>query len=167
MLFKFTKDMRRVIAEQRLAYIGTVCPDNTPHLSPQGTLSVYDDSRLMFADLKSPQTTMNLRFNPAVAINIVDPFVRKGYRFKGRAEVFSSGATFERLVRFYSGVWLDLGKKPSLGDIRNIVLVQVERASSLVSPAFERGGEELEIAAEWEKYYRTLLHKRRNELTEH
>ena len=167
MVFKFTKDMRRVISEQRLAYIASVCADNTPHLSPQGTLAVYDDSHLLFADLKSPQTTLNLRFNPAVEINVVDPFARKGYRFRGRAEIFSAGGTFEKLARFYRGVWLDLGKKPSLADIRNIILVQVERASGLMSPAFERGGDELDIAAEWERYYTTLLQKRRSALIEH
>jgi hypothetical protein len=159
--FRFTSDMRRVIAEQVLAYVATVCPDNTPNLAAQGTLGVYDECHLIFADLKSPQTVSNLRLNPAIEINVVDPFLRCGYRFKGRGEVFHSGIAFERLRRFYAGIWLDTGKKPPLDDIRHIVLVNVERALTMTAPAYQRGEDELEIARHWEDYYHSLAHKRR------
>jgi hypothetical protein len=161
-VFQFTNDMRRLVTEQVLAYVATVCPDNTPNLSAQGTLAVYDDHHLIFADLKSPQTVANLRINPAVEINVVDPFVRCGYRFKGRAEVFSQGPSFDRLRRFYSGIWLDTGRKPPVDDIRAVVLVNVERALPMTAPAYQRGGDDLEIAAEWERYYHSLVHKRRS-----
>jgi len=164
--FQFTNEMRRVVAEQVLAYVATVCSDNTPNLSAQGTLGVYDDSHLIFADLKSPQTIANLRFNPSIEINVVDPFVRRGFRFKGRAEVYSAGATFDRLRRFYSGIWLDAGRKPPVDDIRNIVMVTVERALPMVAPAYQRGEDELEIATEWERYYHSLVSKRRTTFVE-
>ena len=32
-----TADMRRVVGEQRLGFVATVCPDGTPNLSPTGT----------------------------------------------------------------------------------------------------------------------------------
>src|ERR1700761_4880508 len=104
--------MRRVVAEQVLAHVATVCPDNTPNLSAQGTLGVFDDSRLIFADLQSARTVSNLRSNKSIEITVVDPDVRRGYRFKGRAEVFSPGPAFDRLLRFYTGIWLDVGRKP-------------------------------------------------------
>jgi uncharacterized protein len=164
MSFCFTGEMRRVIAEQRLAYVATVCSDNTPNLAAEGSLGVFDDSHLVFADIKSPQTVSNLRFNSAIEVNVVDPFLRRGFRFKGRAEVFGEGAMFDRLLRFYTGVWLDLGRKPPTGEIRNIVLIQVERSSPMIAPAYERGDDELEMAVEWERYYRELLLKRRTAL---
>jgi len=40
-----TEDMKRVVREQRLGYIATVCPDGTPNLSPKGTTAVWDDDR--------------------------------------------------------------------------------------------------------------------------
>ena len=64
-----TEDMQRVIREQRLGYIATVCPDGTPNLSPKGTTSVWDDDHVVFADLRSSQTIANLRLNPAIEIN--------------------------------------------------------------------------------------------------
>ena len=77
--------MKRVVEKQRLGFVATVCADGTPNLSPKGTLRVLDDDHLMFADIRSPGTVANLRTNPGIEVNVVDPFVRKGYRFKGRA----------------------------------------------------------------------------------
>ena len=95
---KLTADMKRVVVEQRLAFVATVCPDGTPNLSPKGTISVWDDDHLVFADIRSPGTITNLRKNPAVEINVVDPFARKGYRFKGTGEVIVDGELFQQIV---------------------------------------------------------------------
>ncbi len=58
-----TDDMKRVVKEQRLAFIATVCPDGTPNLSPKGTTAVWDDDHLIFVDIRSPGTVANLRQN--------------------------------------------------------------------------------------------------------
>ena len=97
-----TDDMKRVVEQQRLGFVATVCADGTPNLSPKGTLCVLDDEHLMFADIRSPGTVANLRGNPSVEVNVVDPFLRKGYRFKGRAKVLEAGADFERLVAVFA-----------------------------------------------------------------
>ena len=51
-----TGDMKRVVNEQRLAYVATVCPDGTPNLSPKATTTVWDDDHLVYADIRSPNT---------------------------------------------------------------------------------------------------------------
>ena len=86
-----TDHMKKVVVEQRLGYIATVCPDGTPNLSPKATMRVWDDDHLVFADIASPGTVANLKQNPAIEINIVDPMIRKGYRFKGTAEIVPPG----------------------------------------------------------------------------
>src|SRR6185436_12850817 len=96
-----TADMKRVVNEQKLGFVATVCSDGTPNLSPKGTTTVWDDDHLVFADIRSPGTVANLRINPVVEINVVDPILRKGYRFKGFAEVLTSGKLFEEIVLFY------------------------------------------------------------------
>jgi predicted pyridoxine 5'-phosphate oxidase superfamily flavin-nucleotide-binding protein len=45
-----TEDMRRVVREQRLGFVATVCPDGTPSLSPKGTTAVWGGDHLVFAD---------------------------------------------------------------------------------------------------------------------
>src|SRR5882757_8138012 len=96
-----TEDMRRMVEEQKLGFIATVCPDNTPNLSPKGTTTVWDDDHLVFADIHSPQTIQNLLENPAIEINVVDALLRKGYRFKGTGKVLSAGTLYEEIDNFY------------------------------------------------------------------
>ena len=48
-----TEDMKRVVREQRLGFVATVCPDGTPNVSPKGTTTVWDDDHLVFADVRS------------------------------------------------------------------------------------------------------------------
>jgi predicted pyridoxine 5'-phosphate oxidase superfamily flavin-nucleotide-binding protein len=75
-----------------LGYVASVCPDGTPNLSPKGTTTVWDDQHLVFLDLHSPRTVGNIEAgNPVVEINVVDPILRKGYRFKGPAAVLRDG----------------------------------------------------------------------------
>ena len=82
-----TDEMKRVVTEIQLCYAATVTPDGKPNLSPKGSITVLSDDELGFADLASPGTIENLRHNPAIELNVVDPFTRRGFRFKGAAKV--------------------------------------------------------------------------------
>ena len=93
-----TADMKRVVEEQRLGFVATVCPDETPNLSPKGTTAVWDDAHLIFANIRSPGTLANLRQNASVEINVVDPLLRKGYRFKSVAAVLEAGALYDEAL---------------------------------------------------------------------
>src|ERR1700726_3921647 len=97
---KLTADMKRVVEEQRLGFVATVCPDGSPNLSPKGTTAVWDDDHLVFANIRSPGTLANLRQNAHVEVNVVDPFLRKGYRFKGVASVLESGPLYDKAITF-------------------------------------------------------------------
>jgi len=46
-----TDDMQRVV-ERELGFVATVRPDGSPNLSPKGTIAVWDDDHLVFADLR-------------------------------------------------------------------------------------------------------------------
>src|SRR5215475_9554876 len=139
-----TFDMRRRV-EAELGFVATTCPDGTPNLSPKGTIAVWDDDHLVFADLRSPGTVDNLRANPSVEVNVVDQLVRKGYRFKGTAAVHTDGATFERGVAFYEA----RGTVRARERIRSIVVIAVEHASAVTSPAYDLGATEDELREQW------------------
>jgi predicted pyridoxine 5'-phosphate oxidase superfamily flavin-nucleotide-binding protein len=143
------EDMRRVVEEQRLGYAATVCPDATPNLSPKGTTAYWDEEHLVFADICSPRTVENLRHNPAIEINVVDPILRKGYRFKGTGTVFTEGPMFDEILAFYRGRGL-------VHEVRSAVVVKVERAQALTSPAYDQGASEQEVRGRWERHYQAL-----------
>jgi len=148
-----TEDMKRVVNEQRLGFVATVCPDGTPNLSPKGTTAVWDDDHIVFADIRSPATVSNLKRNPSTEINVVDPMVRKGYRFKGVATVLTEGALFERILDFYRTERnLDEGRIK----IRSFVLVKVEEALSVISPAYDLGLSEEQVREKMQRYFDSL-----------
>jgi uncharacterized protein len=154
-----TEDMRRVVEEQRLGFVATVCPDGTPNLSPKGTTAVWDDEHLVFADICSPGTIANLLVQPVLEINVVDPVVRKGYRFKGSAMVVSEGRLFEEGLRFYRS-------RGVASPIQHIVLVKVERALPLISPAYDLSQTEEEVRDRWLGYWKSLYFNRVDEKPE-
>ena len=138
-----------MVREQRLGNIATLCPDGTPNLSPQGTTAVWDDDHLVFADIRSPQSVQNIEHNPSVEVNVVDPLVRKGYRFKGRGIVHRSDEVFQRVCQMYR----DAGVTSEIGAV---VLIHVERALPLISPGYDRGETEEQVKARWRNYWRKL-----------
>ena len=153
-----TAEMRRVVGEQRLGFAATVCPDGTPNLSPKGTMRVWDDDHLVFANICSPGTVANLRANPAIEINVVDAAVRKGYRFKGTATVLTGGPLYERIMEAYR---TEHGLEPELyRRIDGVVLITVERAAPLISPAYDAGATEDEVGGLWLQYWETLWAER-------
>jgi uncharacterized protein len=144
-----TPDMKRVVEEQRLGFVATVCPDGTPNLSPKGTTAVWDDDHLVFANIRSPGTLANLRQNANVEVNVVDPFVRKGYRFKGLASILESGPLYDKLLAFYK----DRGSQSA---IREIVIIRVQTAQPIDSPAYDLGFTEDQVRDRWDRYFLSL-----------
>jgi len=145
-----TADMKRVVEEQRLGFVATVCPDGTPNLSPKGTTAVWDDDHLVFANIRSPGTISNLRKNPNVEVNVVDPFLRKGYRFKGIASVVESGPLYDKAIAFYK----ERGSRVSA--IHEVVMVRVQSARPIESPSYDLGLSEDEVRGRWERHYKAL-----------
>ena len=151
-----TEDMKRLVSEQRLGFVATVCPDGTPNLSPKGTTAIWDDDHIVFADIRSPATVSNLRRNPSTEINVVDPMVRKGYRFKGVASVVTEGDLFERILDFYR-------TERNLDEvrirIRSFVLVKINEAMPLISPAYDQGLSEDQVREKMQHYFDSLHRK--------
>ncbi|MGH3256062.1 MAG: pyridoxamine 5'-phosphate oxidase family protein [Streptosporangiaceae bacterium] len=130
-----TDDMKRVVSEQNLGFCATVCPDGSPNLSPKGSTGVWDDDHLFFGDICSPQTIANLRAGSLIAVNVVDPLVRKGYRFKGRAVICEPGS-----IEFTEGLErMRAGGSKLTGRVKAIVVIEVQRAEPLISPVYDDG----------------------------
>ncbi len=142
MLTVLDDDMKRVVREQRLGYVATVCPDGTPNLSPKGTTAVWDDEHLVFLDLFSPGTVANIEAgqhggrgqrrgpDPAEGLPVQGP---------GRG-ASTDGPVFEDVVH-----WYETERGSDVSRVNSVVLVQVERVAPLVSPAYADGSSEATI----------------------
>ena len=141
-----TADMRAVIQSAHLCFAATVTPDGRPNVSPKGTIRVWDDAHLFFLDIASPGTRANLARAPWLELNVVDQLSRRGYRFAGTAALhFPESAVYvEGVKRVYDAT---LPADPPVA----VVLLEVERAAPLLSPAYWRGNDEAEIRALWKE----------------
>ena len=147
---RLTDDRQRVVGEQRLGFVATVCPDGTPHLSPQGTMAVGDDDHLVFANIRSPGILANLRQHANVEVKVVDPLLRKGYRFQGGAAVLASDALYDKTLAFYT----ERGSRVSA--LREVVLGHVHSVQPIDAPAYARGLTEDEVGGLWEGHFQAL-----------
>jgi predicted pyridoxine 5'-phosphate oxidase superfamily flavin-nucleotide-binding protein len=151
-----TEAMQRLVREQRLGYVATVSAEGAPNVSPKGSLTVLDPDNLVFADVESPNTVRNLSANPRTEINVVDPFVRRGFRFRGKATVLHAGTTYWKVLEMYQAEGADIRR------VRSVVVVEVEQVLPLVSPVYALGIDEDEVRGLWREYYakgreRTML----------
>jgi hypothetical protein len=85
-----------------------------------------------------------------VEVNVVDPFARKGYRFKGVASILESGTVYGKAIAFYA----ERGSRVSA--IREIVMVRVLVAQPIDSPAYDLGLSEEDVRARWERHFESL-----------
>ena len=126
-----TEDMRRIVQSTRLAFVATVNADGTPNLSPKSSLAVLDGDRIGFADIASPNTVRNLKANPAIEVNAIDIFMRRGYRFRGIATLEPPGSEIFAMVA--APFWAENGRD---FPIHGVVNIAVEKALPVLSPAY-------------------------------
>ena len=143
---EFNNEVKNLVNFQKLGYVATVSPDGTPNLSPKGTIAILDDSRLVFANIRSPKTIENLTKNPSIEINVIDPFSRLGYRFKGLAKILSDGEDFENILDYFK-------QKGIKSSISHIVVVDVTSFSEITSPSYDLGLTKDDLVKKWKQYY--------------
>jgi uncharacterized protein len=127
-------EIETFIANSQLCYVATVNEDGSPNLSPKGSLASYDERHLVFANIASPGTVANLRRDPRIEINVVDVFLRRGYRFKGVAEIMPEGTPEYAFVA--DPLWADHGKA---FPVHEVLKVTVSEVSEVRSPAYTYG----------------------------
>ena len=145
-MIQFDDNVKNFVNFQKLGYVATVSSDGTPNLSPKGTIAILDDSTLVFANIRSPQTIENLTKNPSLEINVVDPFSRMGYRFKGLGAILSNGDDFEKILDYFE-------KKGIKSKILHVIVIDVKSFSEVTSPSYDLGQKKEDLVEKWKNYY--------------
>ena len=141
-----TSEIKIFLNSQKLGYVATVSSDGKPNISPKGTIIAWSDNLLAFANIRSPDTVMNLQNNPFVEINVIDPLSRKGYLFIGTAKIIKNTPLYVKILNHYrtNGI-----KSP----INSIVIVDVSSVSEVTSPLYDLGQTEEEIKLKWKLFF--------------
>ena len=149
MLSVITSEIKIFLNSQKLGFVATVSSDGKPNISPKGTIIPWSDDLLAFADIRSPDTMMNLQNNPFVEINVIDPLSRKGYLFTGTAKIIENTPLYVEILNHYriNGI-----KSP----ISSIVIIDVSSVSEVTSPLYDLGQTEEEIKLKWKFFFNNM-----------
>ena len=144
-----TSEIKTFLNSQKLGYVATVSSDGKPNISPKGTIIAWSDNLLAFANIRSPDTVMNLQHNPFVEINVIDPLSRKGYLFTGTAKIIKNTPLYVEILNHYrtNGI-----KSP----INSIVIVDISSVSEVTSPLYDLGQTEEEIKLKWKLFFNNV-----------
>ena len=144
-----TSEIKNFLDLQKLGYVATVSSDGKPNISPKGTIIAWSSTVIAFADIRSPDTMLNLQKNPFVEINVIDPLSRKGYLFSGTAKIIKDTPLYDDILIHYRNNGIQ-------SPINSIVIVDVSSVSIVTSPLYDLGKTEDEIKLKWKKYFADL-----------
>ena len=144
-----TSEIKNFLDLQKLGYVATVSSDGKPNISPKGTIIAWSSTVIAFADIRSPDTMLNLQKNPFVEINVIDPLSRKGYLFSGTAKIIKDTPLYDDILIHYRNNGIQ-------SPINSIVIVDVSSVSIVTSPLYDLGKTEDEIKLKWKKYFTDL-----------
>jgi len=77
---------------------------------------------------------------------VLDPVGRKGYRFRGTATIVDPGARFDELRAFFLARGL-------ANPMHCVVVIEIEKAEPVVSPAYDDGLTEQEVRDRWRSHF--------------
>jgi uncharacterized protein len=144
-----TSEIKTFLNTQKLGYVATVSSAGKPNISPKGTIIPWSENIIAFADIRSPDTIMNLQNNPFVEINVIDPLSRKGYLFTGTGKIIKDTPMYNDIIDYYRTNGIQ-------SPINSIVIVSISSISTVTSPLYDLGKTEKEIKLKWKKYFNNL-----------
>ena len=97
---KITEEMKQVAGKAKGFAVATVDKDGTPNVVPIHYAKIISDDEIMLVDNFMKKTEENLKANPdKVAVSVCDFDARRGYQFKGKVRIETSGENFDEGVR--------------------------------------------------------------------
>ncbi len=122
------------IRRNRPALVATASKEGVPNVAPKGSLTVYDEEHLVYADLVPGRTARNVGENPHVSILVVDPQTMKGYQIKGTAKVEKDIQIRELSCELFRAVPIRVPEP------KEVTMIKVEDVTGLApSPMLKKG----------------------------
>ena len=137
-----TPEMTTLIENHSAGMVATVNADGTPAVSPKATFVVLDPCTLAFGHLRSPGTLANLDRMPALEIVFLAVLARRAVRIAGEGRIVAKADADAALLAAFEAKWAEY-----LPHMRAFVRVDIGRALSIDSPAYDLGHDEAELRA--------------------
>ena len=132
---KITDEMKDIASKAKGWAVATATRDGMPNVVPIGAASVLSENQILLMDNFMKKTVENIKANPRVAISVWDMRDMKGYQFKGKARIETSGKVFDEGVQMVKSIMPQLTPKAAvIVDVEEIyVITPGHNAGKLVS----------------------------------
>ncbi len=111
---KVTEEIKEVMKKAKGFALATCTKDGDPHVVPIALGKLLSDEELLLVDVFMKKSLENLKENPTVAVTFWDLESLKGYEFKGKARLETSGPAFEEAMKLVKKVLPQLDTKGAL-----------------------------------------------------
>ena len=143
--------MKEIIENNTIGFVASITPQGRPAVSPKATFAVLDDRTLAFGNIRSEGTVKNVQQNPNVEVNFIDVFHRTAARIAGTARYVSrEDDEYETLLPAFEK-W-----SSSVDRMQGFVVIAVDGAEFVKSPAYDTGAKPDELGAQWHEYFASL-----------
>ena len=82
-----TEEIKKYIDRSILCWLATASKEGIPNVSPKEAFTFYGDTKLLIANIASPQSVRNIQENAQVCVSFIDIFIQKGYQLKGKGRI--------------------------------------------------------------------------------
>ena len=145
--------IQEIIETNTIGFVASVTPEGRPAVSPKATFAILNDKTLAFSNLRSAGTVRNVQQNPNVEVNFIDVFHRTAARISGTARYVSSeDAEYKELLPAFDK-WANTADR-----MQGFVVIAVDGAEFVTSPAYDTGSTRDELAVQWHQYFADLPH---------
>jgi hypothetical protein len=94
---KLTDEMKAVFGKNKIFPVATASRSGVPNVAPIAFVQIVSDDTIWLGDNYMVKTLANVKENPWMAIEFWDPDSKKCFQVKGKVEVKTSGAEYEKV----------------------------------------------------------------------
>ncbi len=88
-----TRKIKDAIDKSVLCWLATVSSEGIPNVSPKEVFQYYGNDKIIIANIASPQSKKNIKYNENVCVSFIDILIQKGFQLKGKARVIDKMST--------------------------------------------------------------------------
>ena len=111
---KITDEMKDIASKAKGWAVATATKDGVPNVVSIAFGKVLSENQILLMDVFMKKTEENIRANPRVATSVWDMDALKGYQFKGKARLETSGKVFDEGIQMVKSMMPQLTPKAAV-----------------------------------------------------
>lgn len=125
------KEIKKYIDQSVLCWLATTNSDGIPNVSPKEIFTYDLENNLLIANIASPKSINNIKYNNNVCISLIDIFIQKGYKLLGEAKLLNpKDIDFKVKVKNLQKIAGNDFK------IKSIICIKIKSVEKIIAPSY-------------------------------